>query len=72
MKKDPANVTRWKHQFGFAVGHADVEMGQRREGLDTLSRRKEDVMTILLQRLRQPTENKSQKEGGVKKKKPID
>ena len=32
MKKDPANVTRWKHKFGF---HNRCRSGLRREGLDT-------------------------------------
>ena len=40
MTKDPGNVTRWKHKFGFArqrsaIGHSDVEMGGRRGRLDT-------------------------------------
>ena len=39
-KKDPANVTRWKHEFGFHNRGVqwetpNVEVGGRREGLDT-------------------------------------
>ena len=40
MKKDPANVTRRKNKFGIhkrgeQLGHSDVEVGGRRERLDT-------------------------------------
>ena len=81
MKKDLANVTRWKHKFGFHNRGVQWDTPMSRwagEGTDWVQLmtqgppRKEDVMISLLKMMRQPTEKKPQKGGGAPKKKPRD
>ena len=81
MKKDPAIVTRWKHNFGFhnrgvQWDTPDVEMGWRREGLDTAHDAKparqggrDDQPPEMM---KQPTEKNNRKVEAPVKKKPRD
>ena len=76
VNNDPANVTRWKHKFGFhnrgVQWDSRAKMGGRRGGSDTVYDTKpapqEDVMISLLKMMRLPTKKKKQKGGGTHKK----
>ena len=70
MKMDPANVTRWKHKFGFHNKGVqwDTPMlksaGEGKDWIQLMARGppcKEDVTISLLKKTRQPTETKPQK-----------
>ena len=80
MKKDPTNVTRWKHKSGFQkrVVQWDAPMliwaEEEKDWIQLVVRRplrKEDAMISLLKMMRQQTEEK-QKGGGIRRKKPRD
>ena len=79
--KDSAIVNRCNHKFGFHNRGVQWDTPMSRwagEGKDWIQLvaqgppRKEDVMISLLKMMRQPTEKKPQKGGGVPKKKPKD
>ena len=80
MATDPANVTRWKHKFGFHSRgtQQDTPMakwaGERKDWKQVVTQgasRKEDVTFSLLASMRQATEKKN-REKGVWTKKPRD
>ena len=81
MTKDPGNVTRWKHKFGFHNRGVQCDppmsewAGEGKAWTQLVTQEppcKEDVTTSLLKMMRQPTEKKTQKGGSAMTKKPRD